>query len=159
MRRITLGLLAALALGSEVVHAQSRVDVDTSALSHADAELGAVRTAYAAAASTGDATGLSALYAPDAIALLDGGALLRGAGEIVKRHEASGGATLTLAPRELRRAGTIASEVGTFSEAADRGATPVSGVYVTIYTRGTDGVWRIAMEVRARGREQQLAAR
>ena len=158
MRSIILGLLAAVALGPGAVHAQSRVHVDTSALSHADAELGAVRTAYAAAASTGDATGLSNLYAPDAIALLDGGALLRGAGEIVKRHEAAGGATLTFAPRELRRAGTIASEVGTFSEAAD-GATPVSGVYVTIYTRGTDGVWRIAMEVRARGREQQLAAR
>ena len=159
MRRITLGLLAALAFGTEVVSAQNRVQVDTSAVSHGDPDLGAVRAAYAAAANAADASRLAALYAPDAIALLDDGALLRGAAEILKRHEAPAGATLTFSPRALRRDATIASEVGTFSEASDAGAAPVSGVYVTIYTRGADGAWRIAMEVRARGRDTQLALR
>jgi uncharacterized protein (TIGR02246 family) len=159
MRRITLGLLAALAFGPEAVHAQSRVQVDTSAVSHGDAELGAVRAAYAAAANAADTTRLAALYAPDAIALLDDGALLRGAAQILKQHEMPAGSTLTFSPRELRRDATIASEVGTFSEASEAGAVPVSGVYVAIYTRGADGAWRIAMEIRARGREKQLAAR
>ena len=159
MRSATLVLLAALALCPAAAHAQSRVDVDTSAVSHGDAELGAVRAAYAAAASVGDADRLAALYAPDAIALLDDGALLRGAAEILKRHEAPAGTTLTFSPRELKRRGTIASEVGTFSEAAEGGSAPVAGVYVAIYTRGADGAWRIAMEVRARGRERQLATR
>ena len=158
MRRITLALLAAVAFGTEAVYAQNRVQVDTSAVSHGDAELGAVRAAYAAAANAADASRLAALYAPDALALLDDGALLRGAAQILKRHEAPAGATLTFSPRELRRDATIASEVGTFSEAY-AGATPVSGVYVTIYTRGADGAWRIAMEVRARGRDKQLALR
>ena len=159
MRSATLVLLAALAHWPAVVDAQTQVQVDTSAVSHADVELGALREAYASAASAGDASRLSALYAADAIALLDDGALLRGADEILKRHEAPGGARLTFLPRELRRQGTIASEVGTFSEAANAAAAPTSGVYVTIYSRGADGAWRIAMEVRARGREKQLAAR
>jgi ketosteroid isomerase-like protein len=158
MRSIILGLLAALALVPGAVHAQSRVQIDTSAVSHGDAELGAVRAAYAAAANAADTGRLASLYAADAIALLDDGALLRGATQILKRHESPAGATLTFSPRELRREGTIASEVGTFSEASEAGGAPVSGVYVAIYTRGADGAWRIAMEVRARGRDKQLAA-
>jgi uncharacterized protein (TIGR02246 family) len=159
MRRITLGLLAGLALLPGAVHAQSRVHVDTSAVSHGDPELGAVRAAYAEAANAADASRLAALYTPDAIALLDDGALLRGAAQILKQHEAPAGTTLTFSPRELRRDATIASEVGTFSEASEAGAVPVSGVYVAIYTRGGDGAWRIAMEIRARGRDKQLASR
>ena len=159
MRSLSFVLLAFSSLWPAAASAQTQVQVDNAAVSHGDAELGAVRAAYAAAASAGDSTRLAALYAPDALALLDDGALLRGAAEILKRHEAPAGATLTFSPRELRRQGTIASEAGTFWEASDAGAAPVAGVYVAIYTRGADGAWRIAMEVRARGREKQLATR
>ena len=158
MRRSIALTIAALLLATSTAAAQPLLKVDSAAVPQGDAELTALRAEYAAAASAGDARRLSALYAPDAIAVLRDGLMLRGAEQI---HEyaasafASGAprATVTLVPQHLRTAGAIASETGTFSETSAGDGTPAaSGVYVAIYTRRGDGVWRIAMEVRARGR-------
>lgn len=136
-----------------------RVQGDPKASAAVDGELAALRLEYAAAANAGDARRLSALYADDAIAVPRDGVLLRGAGEIQRYSQealsaAGGAATVTFTPTHVDARGTVASETGTFSETRADGAPGATGVYVAIYTRGTDRVWRIAMEVRTRGRDQ-----
>ena len=142
--------------------AQATFRVDPKAFAAADTELAALRLEYAAAANAGDANRLSRLYASDAIAVWTDGVLLRGAAEI-QRYSTEAlssvptGATVTLTPKRFEAAGRMASETGTFSElqGAD-GRVAATGVYVAIYSRGADGVWRIAMEVRSRGRDKQV---
>lgn len=127
-----------------------------------DTELAAFRAEYAAAANAGDANRLSALYASDAIAVPKEGVMLRGRAEIQRySHEAfaaiPSGATVTLTPQHFEARGAMASETGTFSEtSAGEGQPGATGVYVAIYTRGPDGAWRIAMEVRSRGRDKPI---
>lgn len=142
--------------------AQTTFRVDSHAVEAADRELAALRLEYAAAANAGDANRLSRLYASDAIALWSDGMLLRGAAEI-QRYSSEAlssvpdGASVTLTPKRFETAGQMASETGTFSEAQTADGQPgATGVYVAIYTRGADGVWRIAMEVRSRGRDRQV---
>ena len=139
-----------------------RVQGDPRGSAPADGELAALRVEYAAAANAGDARRLSALYAPDAIAVPRDGVLLRGVGEIHRySHEAlsaaAGAATVTFTPTHVESNGVVASETGTFSETRADGASGATGVYVAIYARGADGAWRIAMEVRTRGRDQPAA--
>ena len=142
--------------------AQPTFRVDPQAMQVADSELAALRLEYAAAANAGDASRLSRLYASDAIAVWTDGVLLRGAAEI-QRYSSEvlsavpSGASVTLTPKRFEAEGRMASETGTFAElqSAD-GRTGATGVYVAIYTRGADDVWRIAMEVRSRGRDKQV---
>jgi uncharacterized protein (TIGR02246 family) len=154
-------MAAALACPSRV-EAQATFRVDSQAVETADRELAALRLEYAAAANAGDANRLSRLYATDAIALWSDGMLLRGATEIQRyTNEALSsvptGASVTLTPKRFEAAGQMASETGTFSEAQTADGQPGStGVYVAIYTRSDDGVWRISMEVRSRGRDKQV---
>jgi uncharacterized protein (TIGR02246 family) len=141
-------------------NAQARFVVDANAAA-GDAELAALRAEYAAAASAGDASRLSALYANDAIAVPREGIMLRGRAEIERYSDEAfsavpDGATVTLVPRHFEARGHMASETGTFSETPQgEGQPTATGVYVAIYTRGADGAWRIAMEVRSRGRDRQ----
>ena len=141
--------------------AQGTFRVDPKAFEAADSELSALRLEYAAAANAGDANRLSRLYAPDAIAVWTDGVLLRGAAEIQRYSSEAlssvpSGATVTLTPKRFEAEGRMASETGTFAELTGaNGQDGATGVYVAIYTRGADGVWRIAMEVRSRGRDKQ----
>ena len=143
-----------------VALAQARFVVDANSTA-GDAELAALRAEYAAAASAGDASRLSALYASDAIAVPRDGIMLRGRAEIERYTDEAlsavpDGATVTLTPRHFEARGQMASETGTFSETRQgEGQPAATGVYVAIYTRGNDGAWRIAMEVRSRGRDRQ----
>jgi hypothetical protein len=62
-----------------------------------------------------------------------------------------------LTPTRFKADERMASETGTFSEAQSANGLPAAtGVYVAIYTRGADHVWRISMEVRSRGRDKQV---
>ena len=142
--------------------AQTTFQVDAVRLATADSELAALRVEYAAAASAGDARRLSALYADDAIAVPRDGVMLRGAAEI-QRYSLEAlslvpeGATVILTPRHFEARAGMASETGTFSETRPGEGEPgATGVYVTIYTRGADGTWRIAMDLRTRGRDQPI---
>ena len=140
--------------------AQARFVVDANSAA-GDAELAALRAEYAAAASAGDAGRLSALYAADAIAVPRDGIMLRGRAEIERYSDEAfsavpNGAMVTLTPQHFEARGHMASETGTFSETRQgEGQPSATGVYVAIYTRGSDGAWRIAMEVRSRGRDRQ----
>ena len=153
-------VLAAVSANPATVTAQTTFRVDPRAFAEANGELSALRVEYAAAANAGDARRLSALYAADAIAVWTEGVMLRGASEIQRySHEAFSSvppaATVTLTPHQFETTGMMASETGTFSESAGEGEPGATGVYVAIYTRGADGVWRISMEVRTRGRDRQ----
>jgi hypothetical protein len=56
--------------------------------------------------------------------------------------------TLTLVPRRFDVGKDTAAETGTYTEGrADAGTTTVEGLYVTVYRRGADNRWRVAMEV------------
>jgi uncharacterized protein (TIGR02246 family) len=153
--------LAAAAAFPAVAGAQGTVRVDARAVAPGEGELAAVRHEYAVSASAGDARRLTTLYADDAIAVPKEGVLLRGAAEIQRYFQEAlaaspQGATVTLTPKDFSAVGGVASETGTFAESrAVDGAPIATGVYVTIYTRGADGVWRIALEVRTTGRDKQ----
>lgn len=164
MRRSLLlaALAGALTYPSLAAAQQPTFRVDSNAVEAADSELAALRLEYAAAANAGDANRLSRLYASDAIAVWTDGVLLRGAAEI-QRYSTEAlssvptGASVTLTPKRFETKGRMASETGTFSEMQSPDGQPgATGVYVAIYTRGADGAWRIAMEVRSRGRDKQV---
>ena len=157
---VALVALAALPSG---VSGQTWVTVNASAIVPAPPrDLAAVRSEYASALNAGDAGRLGALYAADAIAVPAEGTVLRGREEIGRYFSETcearpAGTTVTLTPREFTTSDHLASETGLFSESRDGDpATVATGVYVTIYQRGADGEWRIAMEIRTRGRDKQI---
>lgn len=163
MRRpLVLAALAATLTYSSQAAAQTTFRVDAKDVASADSELAALRLEYAAAANAGDANRLSRLYASDAIAVWTDGVLLRGAAEIQRYStealsSAPTGATVTLTPTRFEANGRMASETGTFAEMQSANPAPgATGVYVAIYTRDANGVWRISMEVRSRGRDKQV---
>ncbi len=146
------------------VSAQTAFRVEAKAGAPADGELAALRLEYAAAASAGDATRLSGLYANDAIAVPREGVMLRGRAEIQRYSDEAfasvrNGAIVTLTPQQFATQGSMASETGTFAETpAGEGEPGATGVYVTIYTRDAEGAWRIAMDVRTRGRDKPVVS-
>ena len=154
-------VLAAMTVFPAAAAAQGTVRVDSIAVPPGEGELAALRHEYAVTASSGDARRLTALYADDAIAVPREGVVLRGPAEI-HRYFAEAfssfpqGATVTLTPRHFSSYGRVASETGTFAESHSAEGEPLAtGVYVAIYTRGTDGMWKSAMEVRTTGRDKQ----
>lgn len=162
--RTLMGLFALAALGGQAVGAPGRTAVNVeAAAAPVDAELTAVREKYVAAVNAGDATALASLYAPDALVVVADGVVLRGAVEIaryfreafVARAES---ASVTLRPGAFSVENGVASETGGFTESRAGKAEPATtGVYVTIYTRNAAGQWRVAMEIRTRGRDKQMA--
>jgi uncharacterized protein (TIGR02246 family) len=147
----TLLLAVWLSLGAA---AQSGVivRVDWSRAVDRNADLAAVRGEYTAAVNAGDAGRAASLYAPDALAVVGGSDVLHGpaaVGDRLRKVLASGGGTVTVFPRSLSTADDVGSETGTYSVAAATADVPaIEGIYVTVYSRGADGRWRIAMEVR-----------
>ncbi len=142
-----LALLPAMA-------AQDVVRTDLSGAVSSEADLEALRQQYAAAVNARDVQQSASLYASDALASFDG-IVLRGSDAIAHRigQASTPGAVITLLPRQFSSSSAVASETGTFVETRpepDR-TISVEGVYVTVYARGADGRWRIAMEVRATG--------
>ena len=155
--------LVALAAAPPGVSAQTWVTVNVSALAPAPpTDLAAVRSEYASALNAGDAGRLGALYSADAIAIPADGTVLRGREEIGRYFsetcEARAvGTSVTLTPQQFSTGERLASETGLFSESRDGDPSgPATGAYVTIYERGAGGEWRIALEIRTRGRDKQL---
>ena len=122
----------------------------------------ALRDRHAAAVNAADGAALGRLYAPDALVVISDGLVLRGAAEVARYYQDSftarpDGAAVTLRPERFTVENGVASETGTFSESGTTGGdSPATGMYVTIYTQDARGEWRIAMELRTRGRDQQL---
>jgi uncharacterized protein (TIGR02246 family) len=147
------GAALLLTLTLPVQDANEAVQVDWSRSAFTDPAITALRSEYIAAVNSSDERRVSALYTPDALARLSDGSLLRGADTIASRLRNRPPAVVTVIPRRIVAETTVASETGTFTETLQEphGTRTVEGIYVTIYSRGADGLWRIAMEVRTTG--------
>jgi ketosteroid isomerase-like protein len=160
MKRLLAVIVLLLVAFSARLHGQVVMRVEARTADGADRELTITRSEYAALLNGRDVAGVSSLYTPDALVVLSDGERLSGAGEI-ERHFSrllqSGvrPASVRLTPQrfETGASGELGAESGTFEEAADGGPV-VTGAYVTIYTRGADGQWRIAIDVRTTGAQQ-----
>lgn len=134
--------------------AQDVVRIDLASAVSSEPEMEALRQQYAAAVNARDLQQTASLYATDALATFDG-IVVRGSDAIAHRvgQASTPGAVITLLPRHFSSSSAVASETGTFVETrpGPDGTISVEGVYVTVYSRGADGHWRIAMEVRATG--------
>lgn len=157
MKRLLAVLIALLVAFPATLHAQVVMRVEVRSVDGAERELTITRGEYAALLNGRDVAGVSSLYTADALLVLSDGERLSGATEI-ERHFTkvlqSGvrSATVKLTPQrfEVVTSGALGAESGTFEEAADGGPV-VTGAYVTIYSRGADGQWRIAIDVRTTG--------
>lgn len=133
------------------------IDVDWSRAVGAEAPIAAVRREYAAVFNTHSGT-LRSLYTADAVGIFaDGTDVARAISRPL--DEESARVTVTLVPGRFVIEGDTGSESGMFTEMSEAAsqARRVEGMYVTIYSRGADGQWRIAMEVRTRGGRPPLA--
>lgn len=154
--------MLALAVMPATASAQTWVTVDLRTVSAPPDELAALRAEYQSALNAADAGRLTALYAADAIAAPAEGVLLRGRDQIDRYlsetcQTRAADTTVTLTPQRFSVEGRVASETGVFTETTDGNpAAAATGVYVTIYERAPSGEWRIAMEIRTRGRDRQI---
>jgi ketosteroid isomerase-like protein len=138
----------------------STINVDWSAATGTDAPIAAIRREYVSRFNA-QIGALQTMYTADALAILADGAPADSLGEAARQTSSADSptrVTVTLVPRRFVVSGDTGSEAGTFVEqsSASEGST-VEGMYVTIYARGADGRWRIAMEVRTRGGHAPLA--
>ena len=139
------------------------MQVDWSAAAGADTAIADVRRDYVTAINARDKKA-EVFYASDAVAALTSGSIVNGAPAVAERLRTAldaeqSGVSITLTPRRFVIDGATGSETGTFVEtrSGDGQGSTVEGVYVTIYSRGADGQWRIAMEVRTTGSKPPLA--
>ena len=150
----TLLVAACLALQA-AAQSGDVVRIDWSRVTDRNTDLAAVRDEYVAAINARDAGSASDLYAPDALALYGDADVLRGSSALAGRlrdGSAPAARTITLMPHKFSVSTDVGSETGTFVvTAADPNTQPVEGAYVAVYSRGADGRWRIAMEVRTAG--------
>jgi ketosteroid isomerase-like protein len=165
MRNALILTAATLVCGSAPAASAQVVTRTGPATEHAgSSDIALLRDAYVAAINAGDMKAVAALYADDAVLVPSDGVALRGHAEIATYL------ARTLGVRDSTRAVTITclksesgeklgSETGRFEEAQMTAAgtlTRVTGVYVIIYSRGADGAWRVAIEVRTRGGKDAL---
>lgn len=151
---------AALSLAPQAVAAQPKIAVNFATAEMSAHELAAVRTTYAEAMNAGDVERIIALYAADALVLPADRERHYGnvaIADYVRRvcQTPGEGTQVTLTPNRFSVGATLASETGTFTESRE-GHPPTTGAYIVIYTKAGDA-WRIAMEVRTRGRDTQIA--
>jgi len=116
------------------------------------AEIMRLDAAWARTVASGDAEGFRALVAPDA--LFAGRALLRGRDEVWaawKGFFVVGGPSLRWTPTSAAAAGSgeLGWTTGRFRlSSRDAAGQPVerAGEYLTVWTRGAGGVWRVALD-------------
>ena len=148
-------LAAALFFVVSAAQSQDAVRIDWSRVTDRDADLAAVRGEYVAAVNARDASGASAMYTTDALALFGDGDLVRGRSAVLQRLQtglAGSAAAITLTPTRFSAAQDVGWETGTFTIRPAASGAAIERVYIAIYSRGADQRWRIAMEVRATGR-------
>ena len=122
-------------------------------------EIAQARDEYVAAVNAGEPDKITPLYTDDALVIPSEGVVLHGKAEVARYfadalQQSPAAGLVTMTPFAATAAGNLGSETGSFEESR---ITPtgsraeVTGLYVIIYSRGADGRWRIAMEVRTSG--------
>ena len=136
--------------------------VDWSTAVGIESAIADVRREYVRAVNSGQGLPES-FFTNDALATRGTGPFLAGAAALAAPSRAvpadGNRITLTLVPRRYAISGDKGAETGTFIETVSDGQhiASVEGLYVTIYSRTTDGRWQIAMEVRATGSRAPIA--
>ena len=113
-----------------------------------------VRNRYVAAYNAGDAAGVAALFAEDAVSMPDHAPALVGRAAIensIKQTFAQNSVNITVTPGETEITGDIAHEHGTFSitvtPKAGGNAMTETGKYLVILKRGSDGTWLVHHDI------------
>ena len=113
-----------------------------------------VRNRYVAAYNSGDAAGVAALFAEDAVSMPDHAPALVGRAAIensLKQTFAQTSVNITVTPGETEITGDIAHEHGTFSitvtPKAGGNAMTETGKYLVILKRGSDGTWLVHHDI------------
>ena len=157
------GLAALLVLGASC-QSRSRTetamvgDVPAAAASLSDEDKAGVRALdaeWARAATAGDGEAIAVLYAPDAVLLPPGEAIVKG--EAAKKYWVDFGNGFS-GPTELNTmavegAGDVATAIGTYKMTLTpkkAGAKPLpvdEGKYIEVLKRQDDGSWKIAYDI------------
>jgi uncharacterized protein (TIGR02246 family) len=161
-----LCVAAFVCLAAVPVYAQVSARLDIQAVTDALQEPAVIRAAYVAALNAADAESLQRLYASDAVVAFGDGRLVRGAELAARLRGAVAAAApaaparVTIRPLAFSRDGDLATERGVYAVSSGSAEQPqtVNGLYIVVYTRTTDGNWRIAMEVRSTGAAPSLVA-
>ena len=136
MRAITIGLLAALAV-SGAARADDKADIQ------------ALNDAFSAAAQKGDAAGMAALYAPDAVMLPPDNSVQTGAaiGPYLAQLEKSVTNLKLTTTDVVRLSPDFIREVGvaSFDTLGDK-PTTVKGTYVVVWKR-VGGTWKLWTDI------------
>jgi ketosteroid isomerase-like protein len=160
MQMLPLAVWLAVAAATESwnvgpTRASDVVRIDWSHVSDRRVDLAAVRGQYVMAVNAADAAGASAVYTTDAVALFGDANVLRGSAAVEGRLQVGVSAsigTVTLMPRQFAASHDVGSETGTYTVTMREPGEPgIEGAYISVYSRGADGRWRIAMEVRTSG--------
>jgi uncharacterized protein (TIGR02246 family) len=113
-----------------------------------------VRNRYVAAYNAGDAAGVAALFAEDAISLPDHAPAINGRAaseNSLKEMFAKNTANITITPGETEIVGDIAHEHGSYSitvtPKAGGNAMTDTGKYLVILKRGSDGKWLVHHDI------------
>jgi uncharacterized protein (TIGR02246 family) len=113
-----------------------------------------VRNRYVAAYNSGDAAGVAALFAEDAVSMPDHAPALVGRAAIessLKQTFAQNSVNIAVTPGETEITGDVAHEHGTFSitvtPKAGGNAMTETGKYLVILKRGSDGTWLVHHDI------------
>lgn len=163
MRKAALVTMCVI-LTAPAAHAQVVTRVARATEKPTPTEIAQARDQYVAAFNAGEPEKIVPLYTEDALVIPSDGVFLRGKTEVARYfadalQQPTAGGAVTITPLAVTTAGDLGSETGSFEESRTTTTgtrVQVTGVYVIIYTRGADGCWRIAMEVRSSGDSHAL---
>jgi len=142
MRSVALAVCAALLTFPSAVLGQA----------DPDAQVGVKEggMAWAAAWNAGNAAGIAAIYADDAMLLPPEGDAVQGKAAIEAfwqgAMDALPGVTVTLETRELHNLGDVAVEVGSFTDTGADGAHVDHGKYLVVWML-KDGKWKMVRDI------------
>ena len=146
MRRLTAGiaLLSLATLGACKPAPGPVTDADRAVAASMD-------SAFAAAATAGDVSGMMAGYAPNAMVMPPDMAMAQGSEQIHGLWNTMAGAakvTLTLKQQTADGSGDFMYTTGTYHlQPMPEGSAPaVDGKYLEVFHRGTDGKWMIVAD-------------
>ncbi len=117
------------------------------------AAIEAANVRFSEAFARGDATTLSAMYTPDAIAFPPDSEMIRGneaIGAFWKAARDSGVRSATLTTVEVDRSGDVAYEVGNVSltiQPAGQEPKTEAAKYVVVWQRQADGSWKLHRDI------------
>lgn len=148
--RAIVSCVLVAAISSAAYAASSAAD---EGVREAQAAIEAANARFSEAFARGDATGLAAMYTPDAIAFPPASEMIRGNEAIAsfwKKSRDGGVRSATLTTIDVGRSGDVAYEVGTVSlriEAAGKEPTTAAAKYVVVWKRQSDGLWKMHRDI------------